>query len=135
MLLSLQPLTVWCPVALRVQIILTGPAWSVMSEQMPDETRPIDLGTYALVKYAQPLQLMEVQVRQLQERKFPPLPQNLKKTPGYHDAPECDDGIAYLMCKVLACHTPAANRPATHHTTQRRPPRPSTDPYARTLDS
>jgi len=82
------------------QIVLLGDAARLMTENMPDDTRPIDLGTYALVKFLQPVQLVEVQVRQLQEREFPPPPQNLKTTPGYYDAPPCDDGIAYLMCKI-----------------------------------
>lgn len=80
-----------------------------MTENMPDDTRPIDLGTYALVKFLQPVQLVEVQVRQLQEREFPPPPQNLKTTPGYYDAPPCDDGIAYLMCKVPCPGPPSAS--------------------------
>lgn len=107
------------------QVIMTGPSWEAMLKKMPDETRPLDLGTYKLISSEPAMKLIEVQVRlsnrcqacgtcaapdnhllplqirQLQNRKFPALPSALQEEAGFMDAPDGEDGIAYLMCQAF----------------------------------
>uniref|UniRef100_A0A061RD42 Kinase-like protein n=1 Tax=Tetraselmis sp. GSL018 TaxID=582737 RepID=A0A061RD42_9CHLO len=82
------------------QIVMSGDAWQHISQRLPNDTRPLDLGVYNLTDSEKPVQLIEVQVRQLQLRRFHPIANDLKLSPGYYDAPDPRKGIAYMMCQL-----------------------------------